>query len=166
MPVKNAYDVLGIAPDANRDQIDAAFRNWAKVLHPDACKRPTAEAEFKKLNEAYDLLKDDEKRRQHDYSLVKRAAKDVPSDEVDDVLDEYDMSPKKKKKRKKKPSEPQVIVHHHVHHHPQGAVAPLPQEAYYDAPPEVQTQHGGYGQADYTAIPDGYDPDDSLGGMV
>lgn len=161
--MRNAYDTLGLQPDASGDQINEAFRRHAKCLHPDVNKRPTAEAEFKKLNEAYDILRDDDKRRQHDYALAKIAAKDLPDDAVDTALDEYSLEPKKKKKKKRKKEREAQVVQQVIHHHYHAPTA-YPEQQY--APPQVETQPGGYGQADYAPIPDGYDPDDSLGGLV
>ena len=57
------YNVLGVQRDASEDDIKRAFRRKAKQYHPDANPdNPVAEARFKEVNEAYEVLSDDEKR--------------------------------------------------------------------------------------------------------
>ena len=64
---KNYYDILGVKKDADEKQIKQAFRKLAKQYHPDANPDdPQAEAKFKELNEAYEVLSDPEKRAQYD----------------------------------------------------------------------------------------------------
>ena len=61
------YEVLGVARGANADDVKTAFRKLAKECHPD--RNPgdhTAEHRFKEINEAYDVLKDDDKRAAYD----------------------------------------------------------------------------------------------------
>lgn len=60
----NPYDVLGLAPDATKKQIDEAYRRWARKLHPDHSKG-CAEA-FKKINAAYEILNDPEAKAHFD----------------------------------------------------------------------------------------------------
>src|ERR1041385_5452015 len=67
MAKRDYYDVLGVARGASADDMKSAFRRQAKELHPD--RNPGdkgAEAKFKELNEAYDVLKDDQKRAAYD----------------------------------------------------------------------------------------------------
>ncbi len=68
MPVqyKDYYKTLGVAKDATPDQIRRAYRKLARELHPDVNKSPTAEARFKELNEANEVLSDPEKRKRYD----------------------------------------------------------------------------------------------------
>jgi len=64
---KDYYDVLGIARGASADEIKKAFRTKAKELHPDRnSDNPNAEAQFKEANEAYDVLKDADKKAAYD----------------------------------------------------------------------------------------------------
>lgn len=58
------YQTLGVSPTATDEEIKAAFRRRAKQLHPDS---GGDEAQFKQLNEAYDVLKDPAKRSQYDH---------------------------------------------------------------------------------------------------
>jgi curved DNA-binding protein len=64
---RDYYAVLGVARDANAEQIKTAFRQLARKYHPDVAKdKATAEAKFKEINEAYEVLSDPEKRRKYD----------------------------------------------------------------------------------------------------
>lgn len=61
------YDVLGVNRGASTDEIKKAYRKKAKELHPDRNKDdPSAETQFKEVNEAYDCLKDDQKKAAYD----------------------------------------------------------------------------------------------------
>ena len=67
MSKRDYYDVLGIKKGASADEIKKAFRTKAKELHPDRNKDdPNAEAQFKEANEAYDVLKDADKKAAYD----------------------------------------------------------------------------------------------------
>lgn len=64
---KDYYEVLGVGKDASQDDIKKAFRSLAKKHHPDANPGdPTAEAKFKEINEAYEVLSDEGKRSNYD----------------------------------------------------------------------------------------------------
>lgn len=60
------YDILGVARDADEKEIRKAYRDLARKYHPDVCKEPGAEERFKKINEAYSVLSDAQKRAQYD----------------------------------------------------------------------------------------------------
>lgn len=60
------YETLGISQNADEAEIKKAYRNLARKFHPDVCKEPGAEEKFKKINEAYSVLSDEQKRRQYD----------------------------------------------------------------------------------------------------
>ncbi len=60
------YDVLGVSRSASKDEIKKAFRVLARKYHPDVSTETDAEARFKEINEAYEVLSDDEKRARYD----------------------------------------------------------------------------------------------------
>ena len=72
---RDLYEVLGVDRNATDEEIKKAFRRQARKLHPDVNKSENAEAEFKELNEAYDVLSDANKRAAYDrYGTVPGAA--------------------------------------------------------------------------------------------
>ncbi len=60
------YKVLGVHKSASQQEIQKAFKKMARKYHPDVSKEPDAEEQFKRVNEAYEVLKDPETRRQYD----------------------------------------------------------------------------------------------------
>jgi curved DNA-binding protein len=66
MRYKDYYAVMGVERDASQDEIKRAYRKLARKYHPDVSKEPDAEARFKELGEAYEVLKDPEKRAAYD----------------------------------------------------------------------------------------------------
>jgi len=65
-PKRDYYEVLGVPRDASADDIKKAFRKLARQHHPDVSKDAGAEAKFKELNEAYEVLSDEQKRAGYD----------------------------------------------------------------------------------------------------
>jgi len=63
---KDYYEILGVARTASQDDIQKAYRKLARKFHPDVNKDPGAEDTFKELNEAYEVLRDPEKRNKYD----------------------------------------------------------------------------------------------------
>lgn len=66
MNYKDYYKILGIARDANQDEIKRVYRRLARKYHPDVSKEANAEDRFKEVQEAYEVLKDPEKRAAYD----------------------------------------------------------------------------------------------------
>jgi molecular chaperone DnaJ len=63
---RDYYEVLGVSQQATEEEIKKAFRRLARQYHPDVCKSLDAEARFKEINEAYEVLSDPEKRVMYD----------------------------------------------------------------------------------------------------
>lgn len=69
MELKDYYQTLGVSTDASPEDIKKAFRRLALRYHPDRNPGNTEEAEgrFKEINEAYEVLGNEQKRRKYDY---------------------------------------------------------------------------------------------------
>lgn len=63
---RDYYEVLGVSRNATQDELKNAFRKLAMKYHPDRNKEPDAEEKFKEINEAYQVLSDDNKRKIYD----------------------------------------------------------------------------------------------------
>ena len=67
MSKRDYYEVLGLSKGASADEIKKGYRSKAKELHPDRnTSDPSAESKFKEANEAYDVLKDPERKAAYD----------------------------------------------------------------------------------------------------
>jgi len=66
MEYKDYYGIMGVARDATQDEIKRTYRKLARKYHPDVSKEADAEARFKEVGEAYEVLKDPEKRAAYD----------------------------------------------------------------------------------------------------
>ncbi len=66
MEFKDYYKIMGLEKNAGQDDIKRAYRKLARKYHPDVSKEKDAEARFKELGEAYEVLKDPEKRAAYD----------------------------------------------------------------------------------------------------
>jgi curved DNA-binding protein CbpA len=63
------YEILGVDKDASCESIKKAYRDKAKRLHPDINSAAAAKSSFQKINEAYQVLSDEQKRRLYDMQL-------------------------------------------------------------------------------------------------
>src|ERR1700745_2066903 len=73
------YEVLGVKPDASADEIRKAYRKLAKQFHPDLNPgKPEAEARFKSISAAYDLLSDPDKRARYDRGEIDETGAERP----------------------------------------------------------------------------------------
>ncbi len=79
MEFKDYYGVLGVEPSAGDAEIKTAYRRLARKFHPDVSKEAGAEDKFKAINEAYEALRDPEKRKAYDQV---RAGGYRPGDQV------------------------------------------------------------------------------------
>ena len=63
---KDFYEVLGVSKNASKEEIKSAYRKSALKFHPDRNKAPDAEEKFKEINEAYEVLSNDQKKTAYD----------------------------------------------------------------------------------------------------
>jgi curved DNA-binding protein len=63
---KNYYEILGVERTASQNEIRKAYRKLAKKYHPDVSKEKNADARYREINEAYEVLKDPDKRTKYD----------------------------------------------------------------------------------------------------
>ena len=66
MKYQDYYQILGVSRDADKSDIKKAYRKLARQYHPDVNKDANAEEKFKEVNEAYEVLKDSQKREAYD----------------------------------------------------------------------------------------------------
>ncbi len=80
MQFKDYYAILGVEPGAGEAEIKTAYRRLARKYHPDVSKEAGAEERFKEVNEAYEALRDPQKRAHYDQLRAAgyRPGQDVP----------------------------------------------------------------------------------------
>jgi Tol biopolymer transport system component/curved DNA-binding protein CbpA len=99
---ENYYQILGVDPEASEAEIKKAYREKAFILHPDRLAgapesvRHRAEEELKKLNQAYEVLRDPQKRRDYDSEWLQRSDEVKPKPVVEPQRIEFhDVEPGK-----------------------------------------------------------------------
>ncbi len=92
---KSLYQTLNVGENASQDEIKKSYRRLARQYHPDLNKTKEAEEKFKEINAAYEILSDEEKRRQYDQfgdnmfggqNFSDFARSRGPSEDLDDIL--------------------------------------------------------------------------------
>jgi DnaJ-class molecular chaperone len=79
MAAQTPYEVLGVKPDASADEIRKTYRKLAKQFHPDLNPgKPEAEARFKSISAAYDLISDPDKRARYDRGEIDETGAERP----------------------------------------------------------------------------------------
>lgn len=99
----NYYEILEVSQNASKEVIDRAYKVLAKKYHPDLQpenKRQFAEEKLKKINEAYDILSDEYKRKQYDDKLL-REIKIQNKSVLDETKEDYDKIYKERESLKK-----------------------------------------------------------------
>src|SRR5476651_2277150 len=66
MQYRDYYEILGVTRGADAEEVKRAYRKQARKYHPDVSKEKNAEEKFKDVQEAYEVLKDAEKRAAYD----------------------------------------------------------------------------------------------------
>lgn len=86
--MRDPYEILGISPSATADTIKTAYRQAARVYHPDKNPSPDAAMRFRDIQSAYELLGDERKRAEYD-TLRKRNLIDDPLQEATSLWGAY-----------------------------------------------------------------------------
>jgi curved DNA-binding protein len=88
---RDYYDLLGVARDASEEDIRRAYRKLARQYHPDVNKEEGAEERFKEISEAYEVLRDPEKRERYDrFGQNWKAGQDVSGAQGFDGYEGFD----------------------------------------------------------------------------
>ncbi|MDO9597748.1 MAG: DnaJ domain-containing protein [Azoarcus sp.] len=86
--MRDPYDILGISPSASADAIKTAYRQAARLYHPDKNPSPDAAARFRDVQTAYELLGDEQKRQEYDV-IRRRNLIDDPLQEATSLWSAY-----------------------------------------------------------------------------
>ena len=91
--MENFYEILGVSETSTQDEIKKAFRTKSKVMHPD---KGGNEEDFKKINEAYDTLGDENKRAQYDQQRNNPFGGGNPFDIFNDMFGGFNRQPERR----------------------------------------------------------------------
>ena len=78
--MENLYAILGVAPNASDEEIKKVYRSLAMRYHPDRNDAPGAEARFKAVTKAYEVLSDRAKREEYNQSVNHRIVLDAEAE--------------------------------------------------------------------------------------
>ncbi|QOL49691.1 DnaJ domain-containing protein [Massilia litorea] len=78
--MENLYAILGVAPNASDEEIKKVYRSLAMRYHPDRNDAPGAEARFKAVTKAYEILSDRSKREEYNQSVNHRIVLDAEAE--------------------------------------------------------------------------------------
>jgi curved DNA-binding protein CbpA len=78
--VENLYAILGVAPNASDEEIKKVYRSLAMRYHPDRNDAPGAEARFKAVTKAYEILSDRTRREEYNQSVNHRIVLDAEAE--------------------------------------------------------------------------------------
>jgi len=78
--LENLYAILGVAPNATEDEIKKVYRSLAMRYHPDRNQAPGAEARFKAVSKAYEVLSDPARRADYNQSVNHRIVLDAEAE--------------------------------------------------------------------------------------
>ena len=100
--MSNLYEILEVSQKASKEVIEKAYKVLAKKYHPDlqqGIEKQEAEKKMKEINEAYEILSDEEKRRQYDLELEQEEAKQKQAEIEKQIQHEYQQSIEKEKQQ-------------------------------------------------------------------
>ena len=86
--MKNAYQILGVSPDAGIDEIKSTYRKLSVLWHPDVSKAPEAQQRFAEISGAYEVLSDPRKRQELDGQISTGQVENI-IEVVERVVDSY-----------------------------------------------------------------------------
>ena len=107
--MKNYYKILGVTQDSTQEEIKKAYRRLAKKYHPDRNNDDSAAEIFKDINEAYEVLGDEAKRRQYDSFTFNSHARTSFFD-LNDLFNNFGFKKDRPRKKKKFASELNIVV--------------------------------------------------------
>lgn len=87
--IRDLYEILGVTREASAEDLKKAYRRLAREYHPDVNPDPAAEARFKEVSAAYEILSDPQKRQQYDLYGQGRGPVEFPFGDVADIFEAF-----------------------------------------------------------------------------